>query len=278
MKFEKLLHKFDSRLLEIKEEYSEIMDQAKFSIMACREVLSEMNHKIMDSCFTDETEEILFFKKTKIHPLSKLVYFSEVLSLELKFPKVSKSQQKKHIKAKIKKINKFYDNNIDFVQYISERSTYLDKLYFTRTTNNALNLGNTNFYFRTPEFSTSHDIVLGQLKGFDRLAIYLQNRLYQLKNPKAMNTLDIHKRPRLRWTSSKVALTELIYALHSSGAINSGAADIKEIASLTERIFNVELGDYYRTFLEIRNRKTGRTKFLEKLSHSLKKRMEDIDG
>ncbi|MDY7396738.1 RteC domain-containing protein [Aureibaculum sp. 2210JD6-5] len=174
-------------------------------------------------------------------------------------------------------MNKFYDDNIDFVQYVNGRNTHLDKLYYLRANNNGLNSSNTSFYYRIPEFSTSHDFLLGQLKGYDKLAIYLQNRLYNLKHPKALATLDLHKKSRLRWTSSKVALTELIYALHSSGAINSGAADIKEIASLTERIFNVEIGDYYRTFLEIRNRKTGRTKFLEKLSSSLKKRMDDID-
>lgn len=54
---------------------------------------------------------------------------------------------------------------------------------------------------------------------------------------------------KLQWTSSKAALTELIYALQCSGAINGGAAELKEIANVTERIFNIDLIDYYRTFI-----------------------------
>ncbi|MET2985589.1 RteC domain-containing protein [Aureibaculum conchae] len=277
MKFEKLLQKFDARLSEIKNEQPQIINQANFSILACNAILSEMNRLVLKCGFKNESEEIRFFKKTKINPLSKLVYFSEIRSLEVKFPKVSVRCQKKHINTRIKRINRFYNSNIEFIQYVNERNTHLDELYYTRTNNNGINLGNNGSYFRSPEFCTSHDIVLAKLKGYDKLANYLQNRLFGIKNPKALSPLDVHKKSRLRWTSSKVALTELIYALHSSGAINSGAADIKEIASITERIFNVELGDFYRTFLEIRNRKTGRTKFLENLSNSLKKRMDDID-
>ena len=277
MKFEKLLQKIDTQLSEIKTQHSDILNQANLSILACKTVLSEMNHLVLKSGFNSVKDEIQFFKKIKIRPLGKLIYFSKIYNLELKFPKASIADQKKYIKNKIRKINKFFDNNVEFVQYVKERNTHLDEHYYIRANCNALNLINSDFYFRTPEFSTSHDLVLGKIKGFDLYAIYLQNRLYNLKNPNSLNTLDIHKKSRLRWTSSKVALTELIYALHSVGAINSGAADIKEMATLTERIFNVELGDFYRTFLEIRNRKTTRTKFLEKLTQSLTKRMDDID-
>ena len=157
-------------------------------------------------------------------------------------------------------------------------NTHLDELYYVRANNNTPNLVSANFYFRSPEFSTSHDIILAQLKGFDRLANYLQNRLYNLKNPKSLNTLDIHKKSRLRWTSSRVALTELIYALHSTDVINNGTVDIKDIAYFVEKTFKVDLGDYYRAFLEIRMRKNGRTKFLDILKKQLTKRMDDSDN
>ncbi|WP_262914709.1 RteC domain-containing protein [Gelidibacter sp. F63206] len=82
---------------------------------------------------------------------------------------------------------------------------------------------------------------------------------------------------KLFWTGNKTELIELIYALHSSGAINSGTADIKELASVFEQMFNIELSNYYHTFIEIRARKSSKTKFMDKLTDSLNRRFEDSD-
>ena len=73
----------------------------------------------------------------------------------------------------------------------------------------------------------------------------------------------------LQWTSSKTALTELIYALHHSRSINNGNADIKEIAIMFQKVLHFDIGDYYKTFSEIKSRKISRTKFLDDLSSGL---------
>jgi len=70
---------------------------------------------------------------------------------------------------------------------------------------------------------------------------------------------------------------ELIYALHSNRSINNGKIDIKELIELFEKLFNINLEEYSRTFIDIRMRKTGRTKFLDNLKQSLLKKMEDAD-
>ena len=82
---------------------------------------------------------------------------------------------------------------------------------------------------------------------------------------------------RLSWTDNKSALIELLYALHYQGSFNNGNADIKEIAIYFETIFNVDLGQYRRTFLEIRDRKSDKTKFINSLEKELLKRMEETD-
>jgi hypothetical protein len=236
-----------------------------------------MSQIVSKTSFINETEEINFFKKIKIQPLSQLVYFIEIRSFEVRYPKVSKNEQKKYLERKIKKVNKFFDYNMEFVQYVREEKSHLDTLYYTRANYNSLNFINTVVYYCPKEFCTSRDMLLGKVIGFENLVNYLQNKLFTLQNPSTMHIPEIHKNTKLKWTSSKVALTELIYALHSSGAINSGAADINELASVAERIFNVELGDYYRTFLEIRSRKINRTKYIDNLKESLIKRMQDSD-
>jgi hypothetical protein len=82
----------------------------------------------------------------------------------------------------------------------------------------------------------------------------------------------------LEWTESKSALVELIYALHYQGAVESSKAGIKEIAACFESLFRIELGDYYRTFTDIKLRKSGRAKFLESLKDNLLKKLDEADG
>lgn len=79
--------------------------------------------------------------------------------------------------------------------------------------------------------------------------------------------------PKLNWAGSKTALTELIYALHAQGVFDN--ADIKIIAKTFESIFNIDLGDFYHTFMELKNRKVNRTKFLDSLRDALIKRMDE---
>ncbi|MEP0712451.1 MAG: RteC domain-containing protein, partial [Algoriphagus sp.] len=79
------------------------------------------------------------------------------------------------------------------------------------------------------------------------------------------------------WTDSKSALIELAYALHSRGAVNHGKSDVKAIITLMESLFNVQVGNFYRTFQSMRGRKKNRTIFLDSLKESLVKRMDDTD-
>ncbi len=80
-----------------------------------------------------------------------------------------------------------------------------------------------------------------------------------------------------KWTGSKVALVELIYALHAEGVFNNGSSDLKDVAEFFEHTLNVDLGQFHRTFLEIRMRKSDRTKFLNSLRDSVLKRMDEAD-
>jgi hypothetical protein len=85
------------------------------------------------------------------------------------------------------------------------------------------------------------------------------------------------RKQHLSWTSSKTALTELIYALHSKSVFNNGNADIKQIAQSFESFFSIDLGDFYHTYLELKNRKINRTKFIDSLREGLMQKMEEED-
>ena len=44
-----------------------------------------------------------------------------------------------------------------------------------------------------------------------------------------------------------------------------------------ETLFDIEIGDFYRIFLEIRNRKKSRTQFLDKLKEKITQMMDELD-
>ncbi|MFZ6011415.1 MAG: RteC domain-containing protein [Bacteroidota bacterium] len=51
--------------------------------------------------------------------------------------------------------------------------------------------------------------------------------------------------------------------------------DIKVIASAFEEVFNISLGDYYRTFQDMRIRKRSQTPFLDHLREKFTYRISD---
>jgi hypothetical protein len=275
MKFEKLLVDLHMQLKNIKEKNPDILVRSNLSISACKNVLHKMNKILIATSFPNDQEEIQFFKKVKVQPISILIYFSEIRSFEIHFPRLSKGMQRKYLEKKIADVNSFFDRHIEFVQYVKDEKTHLDYLYYTRAHKETSIIFSAGFYYCPPEFCTSRDMLQGKVIAFNKFVGYLKRRLVYLKSQGKLDT-SVRTSP-FQWTSSKAALTELIYALHSNGAINSGNVDIKDIANWTESLFDVELGDYYRTYLAIRSRKINRTKFLDNLKNSLLEQMDKKD-
>lgn len=58
-------------------------------------------------------------------------------------------------------------------------------------------------------------------------------------------------------------------ALHTRSVFDNGNADIKIIAKTFERAFNIDLGDFYHMFMELKARKINCTKFLDSLCEAL---------
>ena len=106
----------------------------------------------------------------------------------------------------------------------------------------------------------------------DLIQVYIEDKLY--------NTAQEDKSKaskKLKWTGSKVALIELIYALHYQSVFDNGNNDIREVAQYFESTFSIDLGNFYQTYLELRNRKMNRTKFLDALREELIKKMDEQD-
>ena len=175
------------------------------------------------------------------------------------------------------KLKTFFDENQEFYRYYRTNNRCLDKKYFVRGKYD-IKLTLDSFYFQADQsFSTSHDYKLAKIMANDLLKTSLESAIVKLEvNTEQMQSSLLPSKNQ-KWTGSKVELIELIYALHTEGVLNNGASGLKEITNFFETAFEIDLGQFHRVFLEIRNRKTERTKFLNNLKNKLIIRMDNAD-
>ncbi|MFZ9028520.1 MAG: RteC domain-containing protein [Crocinitomicaceae bacterium] len=60
--------------------------------------------------------------------------------------------------------------------------------------------------------------------------------------------------------------------------INHGKANLKEVALALESTFQIQIGDLYRSFHDISNRKKEQIKFVNKLERELERKILELEG
>ncbi len=249
------------------------------AINLCASTYNELREFVLKHGLKTQADEIYFFKVVKPLVYGKLLYYIEIYYIEAKRPIVNLSLQQEYFAGIQKKIHAFFDEYREFYSYYRSGSSLFDNHFFVR--------GQTDTFLATintrvityPEFNTSHDYVLSKIKAFELVLQYIDHEIKNIIR-KGIETDKIQKvgiETDLFWTENKVSLIELIYALHSSGAINKGKFDIKHLSTIFEKIFHIELGNIYRSFTEIRIRKKERTKFLDYLRDRLLNKMDEDD-
>lgn len=254
-------------------------DKALHMINFIRPLFEELREYIHKYSFLNNEEEIDFFKNIKPLILSKLIYYNDIYTLELRKPNGNKEVVKEYYKKKQNTITDFCNNNLDFYQYYRSKATHLDRYYFLRGHENYKLCHNCGLLDKDPLFSTCCDHRVAKMLAYDMLEIYLQQRLQDVERIEVVETsrASLPDNP-FRWTGTKIAAIELGYAIYAAGVLNNGNTDIKEIMTYIEASFKIDLGDYYRTYLTIRERKRDRTAFLNSLIEKLLRKMDENDN
>ncbi|GGG51574.1 RteC domain-containing protein [Bizionia arctica] len=233
---------------------------------------------VRDKGFPTDAHEIHFFKELKPFINGHLKYYSNVHYYLMNRPRLSLSKQRKYIHLLLEKFEAIKARELDFVNYYRHKGTKFDHIYFIRGQNTIATTNNLN-HFIDIEFSTSHDDYVAKIIAYDLLIIYYQQELRSLKNQKF--TPIIEAPPPLQkylWTASKTDLVEIMYAIHALGAVQNGNIDIKSLATICETLFDIDLGNFYKTYGEIKAREKDRTKFLDNLKNSLIRKMDKDDS
>lgn len=231
-----------------------------------REIILELKQFTNKYTFANEPEEIRFFKEVKPVFLSQFFYYQKSFTLKLFDSFKDFDSRRKYYHKTLLQMARFAKRNAEFYEYCMTNSSYLDSNYFTRNRRHSKTID------LDERFSTGYDAKLARILANEML----KKDILELLNT-ARNEGSTASSSTLTWTGSKTDLIELIYALHSVDVFNNGKGNIKAIALAFGSVFNISLGDYYRTFQDMRIRKKSQTPFLDQLRSKFLQRLVDLD-
>jgi len=274
-KYNRVISDLMSNLEPITNFTGKTLDQLELAIAYCKRALELMRELVIKEGFPDQESEIYFFKKLKPEVYGKLLYYLMVFDVQSNLPSVNPHAQIRYYKAKLKKSLQFSKNHHIEVQYLQCGFSHQDKSYFTRDSSEIPLPKRSEYYLLDEKFHTWHDHVFSEIIANQMLLEYIQNEISRLKKQK-FGIVPVLK-SKLRWTGKKVFLVELAYGISFTGMINNGGIEIKTIIKIFEQLFDVDLKDYSRIFLDARRRKIDRIKYLTMMKNALENAMDEFD-
>lgn len=255
-----LLEAMKTKLESTAKENTEPLTRASKSLVVIRNSIEDLKQFVSRHGFADKMREIEFFKEIKPVFSSQYFYYEALFNMKITEPPRDSDDFLPFLRRKLSSITTFFYEHREFYSYCLSGATDLDELYFISRSGT----------FHGPDidtkFSTGYDSILAKLLADQMLNEYI-GTLASSSEPESST---------LTWTGKKADLIELMYALHAAGAFNHGKAEIKQIASTFESLFNINLGNFYRHFSEITIRKSGQTNFIDHLKVTLEKRIDEM--
>lgn len=269
---ESIKEALNKELISIEESGYSALELSEYALVKIDKDLRTIKQMVSGFIFENTADEIYFFKQVKPYFISRYIYYSMLLNMEVSKPRTGGKAMKKYYDQELEKLREYKRLYQDFFDYYSRGATYLDYKYFVRNSYDLKMRLPLNLYNYDASFSTSHDQYISCFMAHERLTHYI----ISLQENEPFSKGDLSK-SKLSWSHSKVSLIELIYALHHAKCFNHGNIDFSELVRYTERILSVDLKNVHKTIGEIKSRKNERTKFLRFLDQNLNQILLDLD-
>ncbi|WP_339921369.1 RteC domain-containing protein [uncultured Flavobacterium sp.] len=261
---------------EISLESVHVIDESCRMTKFLQDLLSGMKNHVLEHHFTDDSEEIEFFRIIKPQILGKLIYYNKMYRIETSCPVSTGKMYYKYFSSELQQLKQEYKEHIcnsDFYRYYRSGRTDRDHDFFKLGKIN-LNTGLNSFIFEVDtQFSTYYDYKVSRIIADELLYNYLIIKINPVDKP-GMTLQNAESTKDVFWTESKNAVIELIYALYASGAISNGKVGIRKISLIFQLLFRVQLGDIHHAFHRMKDRAGNRTLFLDQLKSSLEQYMD----
>jgi hypothetical protein len=222
----------EHQLLEVTLTGAPLTEQYRASILICKKAMTKLKNYVSSYSFTNQAEEIHFFKEIKPLFYSKYIYFINVYNFLMRSPPGGEEAVRAYINFHLTDIQRFFDNNKAFYQYYRSRGTQMDVVYFTRGGFDVLM--ELEDFEEDEQYSTSHDYKLSKIIANEKFQEYLMTELTKLGNDNvvAMNEYRPFPFEHPAWTAAKIDAIELIYSLKAAGSVNNGNIDISELVGI----------------------------------------------
>jgi hypothetical protein len=265
---EGLLNRLKGQIEQITLDQPDVLLRNSQIISSIEVLVIELKQYVLNYKFENINEEVEFFKTVKPIFISQLLFYKGLFKISL-FESFHDSDARiNYYRRQLKTLKRFMIKHEEFYHYALSNSVDLDEKYFVRNNNTK------QFFIQDNRFSTLYDNRLSRILANELIKGYIFNALQRIKSPLAGNLNN----SSLTWTGTKTDLVELIYALQAAGVFNKELADVKQIASHFENVFNITLGNYYRVFQEIRIRKTGQVNFINYLKEALMEKIHEAES
>lgn len=274
-----LKEEMECRIRTIESDERDILKRTSLTLKMLEELLQRLKKYIVEYTFTDEQEEILFFKEIKPRFFCNLLFYLKVFNLEMNRPMGSSETQASYFSRELDHISEYIGKRLDFYRYYRSGATHRDHYYFRRGVINLEEQYIDGFRFeRDSLFSSSCDFTVAKIQSFDLLQVYLreeQERIVQDKprlNDNPLKQIDV-----VPWTDKKAGLIEIIYSLDALGCFDNGELSLRKLQEFIEQHFDVKLENIARAFNDIKLRHNP-TMFLDRMKDALLKRIEEADN
>jgi len=179
--------------------------------------------------FKSEAEEIRYYKQEKPDFMKYGIFLHAVHEMHLNEPIGFIETKMEFLHNEMNKLRSFQVDNNEMYKYFKAYETNRDSQLFSKN-------------------SVNKDIF-----AVISASYMLEKYLYSERDPRPLSE-KLKDYPVLKWNGSKVDLVELIYVLAYAGNIEHESNELDMLVNSFEHLFDIDLGNHYRIFLDIRNR------------------------
>lgn len=255
-----LLSELDMELREISVKSETVLSEARQSYIATKRALRELTNFVSSYKFADLKEEQYFLKTIKPKFLNQLIYYEELLYLETKKPVGCRKRIRNFFRSAINRITLFFERNQDLYNYYRSGKDIFDESLLLKDITE-ISSHEDLFINLDPGPYNSYSVQISKFQAFEQILRYTERQIAKLEGSEGTESNIIL--PQLTWSDKKVFLIEVAYLIYTSGSTNFGNGTLKEIIAVLEIGFNVRLGNYTRTFMDMVIRKKSRTPYLD---------------
>ncbi|MEZ2338398.1 RteC domain-containing protein [Mucilaginibacter sp. RCC_168] len=271
---EKLRSKLTDDLFEINEIESPLEKLSKAS-KTLEVAIKDLNQFIEKHQFSDEEEEITFFKIIK--PEFIALRIEEVMryNLIVNKPIGTAEIQLKYYEDELKALQSFFRMNSFHYQYYRTGVNDLDRLYFLRGAQ-PLSVPLAEMPDGDYAYLTPMSFLFAKFISYEHIQYFILEQITPLKYPELnLSSRNGNQVVEMKWTGDSINIVELAYGIWLTGQLNNGNASLNQIVRWLEANLHVTIGIVQRRFIEIERRKRlSPTKYVDQMRNAIIQKIE----